>query len=299
MPGGGPQGCYLGQLEYSSQSNDSGLCVPSENRYKFVDDMSLLEIINLITCGLSSYNFKNHVASDIAIGDNYLPAENIHSQNYLDSVQEWTDQKKMKLNQDKTKVIIFNYTNNYQFSTRLRVQDALLEIVEETKLLGSVVSSDLTWWKNTNYLTQKGYQRMLIIKKLYEFDVPIKDLVHIYTLYIRSMLELNCCVWHFNITQAESNDLERVQKVACKIILKDQYASYESALTMLNLQNLSDRRLMLVKRFAQSCLKQEKSKDMFPVNNQRNSDKYKVKFARNSRLLNSAIPQMQRLLNEK
>ena len=113
------------------------------------------------------------------------------------------------------------------------------------------------------------------------------------------MLELNCCVWHFNITQAESNDLERVQKVACKIILKDQYASYESALTMLNLQNLSDRRLMLCKRFAQSCLKQEKSKDMFPVNNQRNSDKYKVKFARNSRLLNSAIPQMQRLLNEK
>jgi hypothetical protein len=27
MPGGGPQGCHMGQLEYSSQSNDSGGCV--------------------------------------------------------------------------------------------------------------------------------------------------------------------------------------------------------------------------------------------------------------------------------
>ena len=50
LPGGGPQGCYLGQLEYGSQSNDSGQCVSKEDRYKFVDDMSLLEWINLISC---------------------------------------------------------------------------------------------------------------------------------------------------------------------------------------------------------------------------------------------------------
>ena len=110
MPGGGPQGCYLGQIEYSSQSNDSGQCVSSDNRYTFVDDMSLLEKVNLISCGISSYNFKNHVASDIAIGDSYLPAENVKSQGYLDSIQNWTDAKKMKLNQDKIKLIIFNYT---------------------------------------------------------------------------------------------------------------------------------------------------------------------------------------------
>ena len=49
LPGGGPQGCYLGGLEYSSQSNDSGRFVSKENRYKFVDDLSLLEVINLLT----------------------------------------------------------------------------------------------------------------------------------------------------------------------------------------------------------------------------------------------------------
>ena len=138
MPGGGPQGCYLGQQEYSSQSNDSGHCVPSKDRFKFVDDMSLLEIINLVTRGLASYNFKNHVASDIAIRDSYLPPENIKSQNYLDSVQEWTDGKKMKLNHKKSKVMIFNFTKNYQFATRVYLGDTLLEIEKETKLLGTI-----------------------------------------------------------------------------------------------------------------------------------------------------------------
>ena len=177
MPGGGPQGCHMGQLEYSSQSNDSGDCVDQEDRYKFVDDMSLLAMINLITCGISSYNFKNHIASDIATGDGYLPSENIQSQDHLNSVQKWTNERKMKLNKEKTKVIIFNYTLNYQFSTRLYIEETLLQIVQKTKLLGCILTSDLTWWENTNSITKKAYQRLEILRRLYEFQVPISDLV--------------------------------------------------------------------------------------------------------------------------
>ena len=204
----------------------------------------------------------------------------------------------MKLNEQKTKIIIFNFTNNYQFSTRLYLRNELLEIVPSTKLLGTVVTQDLTWWENTNYLTKKGYQRLQILKKLYEFNVPKKDLVLIYTLYVRSILEFNCCVWHFNINKAQEEELERVQKVACKIILRGQYKSYEKALITLELENLSERRRNLCKKFALKSLKYDKSKDMFPKDSTRNKNIFKVNFARHSRLLNSAIPQMQRLLNE-
>ena len=109
LPGGGPQGCYLGGLEYSSQSNDSAQFVPAEDRYNVVDDLSLLEIINLLTVGLSSYNFKNHVASDIGIDDHFLSPENSKSQDFLNKIQHWTNEKKMCLNKSKTKVMIFNY----------------------------------------------------------------------------------------------------------------------------------------------------------------------------------------------
>ena len=101
-----------------------------------------------------------------------------------------------------------------------------------------------------------------------------------------------------HLTTEQDGDLERVQKVACKIILKSEYTSYDGALIKLNLDNLKQRRRNLCKKFAENSLKFEKSKTMFPLNEDRNRDIFKVNFARHSRLLNSAIPQMQRLLNE-
>ena len=56
--GGGPQGCSFGLLEYKSNSNDNANHVEENMRYKFVDDLSLLEKLNLILLGLSEYNFK-------------------------------------------------------------------------------------------------------------------------------------------------------------------------------------------------------------------------------------------------
>ena len=44
--GGGPQGATLGLLEYLSQSNDNADCVGQKERFRFVDDLSILEVIN-------------------------------------------------------------------------------------------------------------------------------------------------------------------------------------------------------------------------------------------------------------
>ena len=104
------------------------------------------------------------------------------------------------------------------------------------------------------------------------------------------------------MTQAEENDIERVQKVACRLILQEEYISYENALDVLDLDNLKDRRQKLCLKFAKRCLKFDKSKSMFPRNepdmhNIRSYQPFKVNYASKDRLLTSAIPQMQRLLN--
>ena len=80
LPGGGPQGCTFGLLEYKSNSNNNADYVPQNMRYKFVDDLSILEKLNLILLGLSSYNFRNHIASDIGVDQKFLPKENFQSQ---------------------------------------------------------------------------------------------------------------------------------------------------------------------------------------------------------------------------
>ena len=96
LPGGGPQGSTFGLTEYDAQSNDNTDFLPDDDKFKFVDDLSVLEIINLISVGLSSYNFKQHIASDIGIDQLFIPKENIQSQSFMDNICEWTDTKKMK-----------------------------------------------------------------------------------------------------------------------------------------------------------------------------------------------------------
>ena len=271
-------------------------------RFKFVDDLSMLEKLNLILLGLSSYNFKYHVASDIGVEQKFLPSENIQSQVYLNGIETWTDDMKMKLNVKKSKVIIFNFTENYQFSTRLYLENTLLEIISETKLLGTIISSDLKWVKNTEMLVKKGYQRMLILHRLYSFKIDVSELVTIYILYIRSILEFSCQVWHFDITEEESMDLERVQKVALKIILQEDYLTYEDALESLNLDTLRKRREKLCLSFAKKCVMHPKAKEMFPFNTpnvltNRDRECFYVQHASTSRLRDSTIPQLQRALN--
>jgi len=49
MPAGGSQGSPFGVLGYLSQSNDNADCVPVDERFKFMDDLSFLETLLLFT----------------------------------------------------------------------------------------------------------------------------------------------------------------------------------------------------------------------------------------------------------
>ena len=74
VKGGGPQGGTLGLLEYLSQSNNCADIVNESERFRFLDDLSLLEIINLLTVGLASYNIKLQIPSDIGTHNQYIPS---------------------------------------------------------------------------------------------------------------------------------------------------------------------------------------------------------------------------------
>ena len=119
LPGGGAMGASLGNWEYLSQTNDSADCVPPEDRFKFVDDLSTLEIINLLTVGLSSLLIKDQIPSDIPEHGQYIQSDKLKSQTYLNTINEWTENHKMVISEKKTKAMIFNFTENYQFATRL------------------------------------------------------------------------------------------------------------------------------------------------------------------------------------
>ena len=76
LPGGGAMGSTLGVWEFLSQTNNNADVVPEEDRFKYVDDLTVLKIINLINVGLASFNCKQQVPADIPSSNMYIPSEN-------------------------------------------------------------------------------------------------------------------------------------------------------------------------------------------------------------------------------
>ena len=145
---------------------------------------------------------------------------------------------------------------------------------------------------------------MELVRKVASFGASEDDLKNIYFLFVRSLLEQSATVWHSSLTQENCDDLERVQKSAVKIILGPKYDCYKKSLVKLDMESLQERREFLCLTFAQKCLKNPKTKKMFPENKKehqmetRNPEKYFVQHANTERLKKSAIIFMQNLLNE-
>ena len=177
-------------------------------------------------------------------------------------------------------------------------------MIDSTRLLGTIIEKDLTWDLNTAAIVRKANARMELLRKVSSFGASIEDMKTIYTLFVRSLLEQSATVWHNSLTQGNSEDLERVQKSAFKIMLGEKYESYSKSLIRLDMQNLHDRREQLCMNFALKCLKNPKTTKIFPLNDKthnmgtRNPEKFNVQHAINGRLKKSPVIYMQTLLND-
>ena len=129
----------------------------------------------------------------------------------------------MLLNKMKTKYMVVNFTNKYNFHTRISLEGELLEELQECRLLGVEINNQLTWHKNTESIVKKSNTRMMILHNLYDFHLPLDEMINIYILFIRSMVEYACVAWHSSITDEESRSIERVQKTALRVIMKEEY----------------------------------------------------------------------------
>ena len=193
-----------------------------------------------------------------------------------------------------------------QISTKCRTKPLLqipeapepIETKTETKLLGYWLTSDMKPHRHVQFILGIAYKRLWAISKLKKVGVPNYDILHFFNVKIRSVLETNCSVFHSMLTQENKEDIERIQKIVLKIILKDKYEDYEQACKIMNIDTLESRRKKLCLTFALKCTKSDKFSNMFPLNDSNKHEKYSVPFAHTSRYFNSPKVFLTRLLNE-
>ena len=320
LPGGGPQGTLLGlflflvlinEAGFDGQVNNSGeLLTTKKNIYranqihmKFVDDMTLAETINLPT-KLQSIPDCARPLPDMyrARTGHVLPPERSVIYRQLQKTEQYAQVNRMKINYNKTKLMLFNPCWSIDFLPELELGGQQLEMVEQIKLLGVTIRSDLKWSSNTENIVKRAANKLWLLRRLKKMGANRAELVDMYTKHCRSILEYAVPVWNGAITGYECKDIERVQKMALHIILSENYLNYENALKLANLESLESRRMKLCINFAKKAEKSEKYMHWFrprPVVNTRQSRfKYIEPQARTERLSKSAIPYLTRLLNQ-
>ena len=219
-------------------------------------------------------------------------------------IKKLSEDREMTLNSDKTCLFIVNFTKNHQFQPNIQIPGVSknLNVLTQTKLLGYWLSEDMKTDIHIKYLLQISYKRMWAISKLSKAGISSTDIIHFFNVKIRSVLESNCPVYHSMMTKEQSDDIERLQKILLRIILKDKYTSYHVACKQLNIQTLEQRRLHLCLKFALKISGNPKFKDFFQLNsntnNFRSQEKYFVPFAKSSRYKKLPKVFLTRLLNE-
>ena len=102
-----------------------------------------------------------------------------------------------------------------------------------------------------------------------------------------------------NLARKLSGDIERIQKVAFKVILGDDYHDYNVACTLLETETLEMRRVKLCLKFARKDIKKETTLFNVIPNPGRTRDKNRLVHECNTkRFQNSSLPYLSILLNQ-
>ena len=275
----------------------------NEIHLKYVDDLSLAEAISIPDQLVSLADDQRPLPDSFhARTGHVLPMGNSKVYRQLMKTKEFAEKNNMKLNYEKTKLIVFNPCTKTDFQPSISIDDHDLEVVEEIRLLGITIRSDMKWISNTSNMISKAGRRLWMLRRLKNLGANEKDLVDVYLKQIRCVMELAVPAWQSAISQAERQDLERIQKSACHIILGRNYTSYKHALKLLKLDTLESRRIKLSLKFGLKAENHKKFKNWFKpseVNHKTRSinPKYCSVRANHTRFAKSPLSYLTKLLN--
>ena len=201
----------------------------------------------------------------------------------------------MCLNVFKTKELRVSFLKDPMAFDNLSSSDTSIETVHDFKLLGVIISSNLTLNAHVNYICIKASKRLYALRVLKRSGAPAKDLIIVYCAFIRPVLEYASPVWHFSLTESLSDQIEHLQKRALKIAFPED--SYSTSLEMANLPTLYQRREHQCQTLYKSIHQQSDNKlrKLLPIAsshkyNLRNPRTYPLFKCRTERFKNSFIP---------
>jgi hypothetical protein len=186
----------------------------------FMDDTTISEIIDV----------KNHIPGNV-IGN---------AERNMTEVKKFRKQQKIKLKLKKCKEMLIDLRRNKTAIPVTEIENNIIERVNSYKLLGPRIVDNLKWNTNTKKIFKKAAKRLLLLKIIKSYGASTDDMKIFYVAVIRPTLEYGAQVWNGGITKEQSNEIERIQKRAMKIIYKED--DYDKVLRIAKIESLEKRR---------------------------------------------------------
>ena len=169
-----------------------------------------------------------------------------------------------------------------------------LGIVNETKILGIILSDSLKWSAHVSYMLKRAQKKIWTLRRMKLLKLDIDILVDFYCKEIRSIIEFGVAVWNSGITTKMSEQLERIQKYVSTL--------YCLILGLKLIEPLFYRRQSLCIKFIQKASQDPRHSDILSRNNNaRNTRAKKPEYREfkclNARFYNSPLCYLTRLLN--
>ena len=111
-------------------------------------------------------------------------------------------------------MISFSRSRKWDFPPELKFHDGTqLQTKTVTKLVGVMITKNLSWQRNTDYICEKARRKIWILRRMVSMDMDISTIFDVYTTEVRSILELAVPAWHSGLTKVQTKDIERIQRI--------------------------------------------------------------------------------------
>ena len=95
----------------------------------------------------------------------------------------------MQLNADKCKEIRISLARNPPVLNPITIENQIIEVVSDVKVLGLNICNNLAWNKHITELVKKTSKRIYFLIQLKRAKIPIQELITFYITCIRSVLD--------------------------------------------------------------------------------------------------------------